>query len=315
MYKILLLLLFVTAAPYAYGQLDSLSKEDKRLLDSMFNNDEFIKLMMGKKRSSFEVRVTGGNQLLSTNNNNANTGESKSSFALIPAIDYYHKSGFGLTLSSFLASDSGQFRPYQYAVNPYFDYYGKTVNLGFSYTRYIFNTASRFSPNPFQNAFYGNFLYTKFFLEPGLTIGYNTGKYTDVFIVNNIPRKLEVKLSDFSLSPYVLHDFHFYELFSKDDGLKFAPSLSLVAGRQRAKAPGLNNPRLANFPILKTILKNRFESDSKFQVQSIAASVTLKYLYKDFFIGPSIYFDYYLPATTYKRLTSLFSVTAGFSFY
>ena len=45
MCKYLLLLCFSITVIFVKGQTDSLSKEDKRLLDSMFKNDEFIKLM------------------------------------------------------------------------------------------------------------------------------------------------------------------------------------------------------------------------------------------------------------------------------
>ncbi|MEO6252112.1 MAG: hypothetical protein ABIO79_02365 [Ferruginibacter sp.] len=314
MYKFFLLLSFSTAVSYADAQTTPLTKEERRLLDSMFREDEFVKLIMGEKKSFFEIRVGAGNQLLSADNNNANAAGLTSSFVLTPAIDYHHKSGFGLAASVFFAADSGQFKPYQYAVNPYFEYYGKSVNVGVSYTRYIFNTGSNFSPNPFQNGFYGNLLYTKTFIEPGFSIGYNRGKFTDTFTINAIPRKLTVKLSDLSLSPYILHDFYFYKLFSKDDGLRFTPSLMLVAGRQQVKAPGLNSTRLDNFPRLQKILKNRFESDSKFQLQSIAASLALKYQYKKFYISPGLYVDYYLPSTTEKRLTTVFSTVMGFSF-
>jgi hypothetical protein len=312
MCKYLLLLGFSFIVLSATGQTDTLSKEDKRMLDSMFKNDEVFKLMMKKDKSYFEVRMGAGNQSISTTNNNANVGELKSNFTLMPGVDYHHKSGFGLAVSAFLAVDSGQLKSYQYAINPYFEYYGKSFDAGVYYTRYIFNEASGFSPNPFKNGFYGNFIYTKIYIAPGLSIGYNTGRFTDSFPI--LRRKLEIKLSDLSLSAYVLHKYYFYELLSKYDMLSFVPSLMLVAGRQKIKAPGLNNPRLSNFPRLKNALKNRYESDSKFQLQSVAASATLNYQYKKFFIEPGVYCDYYLPATTYKRFTTVFSLAAGFIF-
>ncbi len=312
--KLVLLFLISLTCSFAYGQTDSLTREEKMALDSMFKNDEFFNLMFKKKKSFFEISVGAGNQLLSTNNNNANAGELRSSFALVPGVSYTHKSGFGLALNSFFASDSGQFKPYQYSINPYFEHYGKSINLGIYYTRYIFNSSSNFSPNPFQNAFYGNLVYTKTFIEPGLSIGYASGQFTDSFLLagTSIRRKLKVKLSDFSLSPYVQHNFYFYKLFSKEDGLSLTPSLMLVAGRQRVKLEEFKRSQLADFPRLRDYLKNRFESDSKFQLQSLAGSLTLKYQYKKFYISPNLYLDYYLPSTTGERLTTLFSVVAGF---
>lgn len=316
--KLTFLILFFFSASFARGQTDSLSKEDRLALDSMFKNDEFIRLLYGKPKSYFDIRLGAGNQLLSTKNNNVNAASLKSKFALIPAVAYNDKSGFGLALSGFFASDSGTFKPYQYAVNPYFEYYNKSVNLGVYYTRYIFNKASGFSPNPFQNAYYFNFVYIKTFIEPGISLGYASGRFTDTFTLAGINRKIKTRLSDLSLSPYVQHNFSFYKLFSKHDGLSLTPAIMLIAGRQRAEAPGLNLRRLDSLPLaslrrLKEYLKNRFESNSKFQLQSIAGSLALKYQYKKFYTSPGLYIDYYLPSTTEKRLTTVFSVVAGFT--
>jgi hypothetical protein len=50
MLKHLLLISFCFIGLVAKGQTDSLSKEEKRILDSMFKNDEFIKLMSKKDK-------------------------------------------------------------------------------------------------------------------------------------------------------------------------------------------------------------------------------------------------------------------------
>ncbi|HNU89275.1 MAG TPA: hypothetical protein PKJ94_13325 [Ferruginibacter sp.] len=316
MHKILILLLAVFSTSLVHAQTDSLTKEERLALDSMFKNDEFVKLMMGpgKKKSYFDVRVNAGNQLLSTTNNNTNAGGLKSQFTLIPTVGYYHKSGFGLDLSAFCTSDSGSFKPYQYAINPYFEYNGKSVYAGVSYTRYITDKSSNLSPNPFQNSFYGNFLYTKSFIEPGISVSYASGSFTDTVTILSTTKNVKIKLSDFSIAPYIQHDFYFYKLFSKNDRLNFSPSVLLIGGRQQIRIPGLNSGRILSFPRLRDRLKNRFESDSKFQLQSVAASLALKYKYKKFYVSPNFYIDYYLPSTTYDRLTTIFSVTTGFSF-
>ena len=311
----LLLLLFTFCFPSCINaQTDTtttFTKEDLRMLDSMFKTDEFINLMMKDKKSYLDISVGAGNQLLSTSNNNSNAGESKPAFTLTPGVAYNHKSGLGIAFNVFFATDNGNFKPYQFAINPYYQYYGKKISAGISYTRYIFNTGSNFSPNPFKNAFYGNFIFTKIFIKPGITIGYNNGTLTDTINIITGTKKVVMKVSDFSVAPYIKHDFYFYELLSKADGLSFSPSLMLVAGQQQIKAPGLDNARLIAHPRLSNYLKNRFTSNSKFQLQSIAASIIFKYQYKNFYINPDIYLDYYLPSTTEKRFSCLFSITAG----
>lgn len=314
MLKYLLLISCWLIGLSAKAQTDSLSKEDKRLLDSMFNNDEFIKLMMKKDKSYLELKTGAGNQSISTSNNNVNAGELKSHFILTPTVNYHHKSGLGLAATAFLAIDSGNIKAYQFSINPYFEYLGKSVNAGVYYTRYIANESSGFTPNPFQNSFYGNFIYTKTYLAPGISVGYNDGHFYDSIFILNRAREVEVRVSDFNLSAYVLHEYYFKKLLSKKDQFTLTPSVVLIAGRQQVKVPGLNRPILANFPRAKTYLKNRYESDSKFQLQSLAASVTATYQYKNFFVEPNIYLDYYLPSTSYKKFTVVFSFSAGFTF-
>lgn len=317
MLKFLSILTAVCFCSFAYAQTDTLSytKEEMRLLDSMFKNDEFIKLMReGKNKSYFDLSIAVGNQSLSTTNNNSNAGQLKSSFVLIPGISYNHKSGFGLSVNAFLASDQTQFKPYQYAISPYFEYQFKSFDIAVSYTRYIFNTNAAFSPNPFQNNFYGNFQFTKTQIEPGIAVSYSNGEYNDTVRISGMLRNLNIKISDFSLSPYILHNFYFYKLISKNDALNLTPALLLVVGRQQVEVPGFNRTRLSDYPRLREYLKNRFESDSKFQLQSIAGSVNVRYLYKGFYINPSLYIDYYLPETTYEKITAVFSFSAGVTF-
>jgi hypothetical protein len=71
-------------------------------------------------------------------------------------------------------------------------------------------------------------------------------------------------------------------------------------------------PRLANY------LKKRFgdgNDSEKFRLESMAFAGQLTYYYGKFYLQPQVYLDYYLPETTEKRLTTLFSITAGVSFY
>jgi hypothetical protein len=58
----------------------------------------------------------------------------------------------------------------------------------------------------------------------------------------------------------------------------------------------------------------RVDANNKFQLQSIAASVDLTYSIRKFFLQSNLYMDYYLPATTSKRLSIIYAVTAGLTF-
>lgn len=80
MRKIVLLFMLICICPFVQAQTDSItfSKEDMKVLDSMFKSDEFIKLMMTTERKSFlQIYAGGGNRMLSIKNNNANAAGKK----------------------------------------------------------------------------------------------------------------------------------------------------------------------------------------------------------------------------------------------
>jgi hypothetical protein len=56
------------------------------------------------------------------------------------------------------------------------------------------------------------------------------------------------------------------------------------------------------------------DGNNKFQLQSVAASADLTYSTGKFFLQSNLYVDYYLPETTTKRLSAIYTVTAGLTF-
>jgi hypothetical protein len=328
MYKFLLLLCFLIAASCAYGQTDSLTREEKRLLDSMFKNDEFIKLFTKRNVSYVDVNVGAGNRTFSLKNNALNAGQAQTNKIFYsPSVGYYHKSGLALTLSGFLATDNGNLKMYQYAINPSYTYQNKNIEAGVSYTRYIEGSGASFAVSPFTNDFYASAVYKKTWIEPGIAVGYSFGKqveYYDTIITPQPPAQprrvrdtITTKLSGLSLSLTASHTWEFLELINKKDALEIKPTLMLNAGSQRWDISH-SNKLLNRFPRIGNAIKKRFGSGSgseDFNLQSFAFLAELTYYYGKFYLQPQIYLDYYLPTTTEKRLTSLFSVTAGFSFY
>lgn len=333
MRKIFVFLPVLLAVSFVYAQTDSLTREEKLALDSMFKNDEFFKLMMGDKdRSYFDVNIGIGNGIFSLKNNALNAGQAVTSKLFYrPSIGYYHKSGLALTLNGFLINDEGSLKLYQYAINPSYAYNGKTIAAGISYTRFIEGSATNFDTNPFKNDFYGIVVYKKTWIEPGLSVGYSFGKVKEYFDTTfwytlpvypytsriiHITDTITTRLSGFSLMLSATHKWDFYKLVSKKDAILLQPTLLLNAGSQKwniSHSSSLNN----RIPLVQSYLKNRYGNGStsaSFTLQSMAFLAELTYYYGKFYCQPQLYLDYYLPSTTEKRLTTLFSVTAGFSF-
>lgn len=330
MCKFILLLCFTAVALFTYGQTDTLSKEDKRLLDSMLKNDEFIKLMMSKEKNYLDISIGIGNAVFSANNNAANATAVNTQLVYTPAIVYRLKNGLSFGASGFLTADSsGKPAWYQTGLQAAYDYFGKAVQAGLSYTRYLSDQNKYNSKSLYQNDLYGYIKMAKGIFQPGIAAGYANGKYKETSLVNFKRRILnpnpppvftdtiikgkdstENKTSYFSLTASVGHDFTFYKLFSKNDELDFVPTAMLNFGSDKLTQTHLN--RAFNRPALSARKKSDFLN--KFQVQSIAASVNLTYITGMFFIDANLYADYYLPETTEQRLGFIFSIAAGISF-
>ena len=331
MCKYLLLLCFSFIASSVMGQTDTLSKEDKRLLDSMFKNDEFIKLMR-KDKNYLDVAVGITNGAFSSSNNAANATRVDKQLIYVPSVVYRLKNGLSFGLSGYITADTAN-KPefYQAGLMAGYDYYGKSIEAGGSYTRYISNQNKYNSKSLYQNDLYAYVKRAKGIIQPGISLGYVAGKYKelnyrnfrdtihlpnpppngrDTIIIRTLKDSIDNETSYFSVSASVGHDFAFYKVFSKNDELDFVPSLLLNFGSDKLTQTHTN--RAFNRPALSRRKKTNYSN--KFEVQSVAASVQLTYMIKKFFIDTNLYADYYLPETTENRLSFVFSLTAGFSF-
>lgn len=332
MYKFLLLIFLSFAATYASGQTDSLTKEERRLLDSMFKNDEFIKLMRGKEKNYLDISIGMGNAVFSGSNNAANATGVNKQLVYMPAVVYRLKNGLSFGVSGFLTADStSKLEWYQTGLQAGYDYYGKAIHAGISYTRYLRDQDKYNSKSLYQNDFYGYLKMAKGAIQPGLAVGYANGNYKEFSYVNfkrivHLPNpppngrdtlifvkgkdSTDNKTSYFSASANVGHDFAFYKFFSKNDELDFVPSLMLNFGSDKLTQTHLN--KVYDRPALSARKKSDFSN--KFQLQSVAASVNLTYMIGKFFIDTNFYGDYYLPETTEPRFSFIFSIAAGISF-
>jgi len=325
MYKILNLLLAVITTSLVFGQTDSLTREERLALDSMFKNDEFFKLMMAKEKSYFDVNISVGNGIFSLKNNALNAGQAVTNkLFYTPSVSYYNKSGFAISASGSLTSDEGKLIMYQYAISPAYVYYGKHIDAGISYTRFIEGASASFEVNPFKNDFYGTVVYKKPWIEPGLALGYSFGKQVEYYdtafwLLNRVVHirdTITTRLSGFSVMLSATHKWNFFKLAGTKDALQLQPTLVLNAGSQKwdiSHSNSINNRR----PLVQNYLKARYgdgTTAASFNLQSLAFLAEITYYCGKFYCQPQVYLDYYLPSTTEKRLTTLFSVTAGFSF-
>ncbi len=309
------------------AQTDTLSANDKASLDSMLADDPFFKMLAKKEGSYMDINIAMGNSIFSVNNNSLNAEQAQTSkIFFTPSAGYYHKSGLGIAFSSYLSNDSGKAAMYQYAVNPFYVYDGKMVEAGLSYTRYLPGTSvSSFSVSPYKNDVYANVKLKKNWLQPGLALGFANGKFEEyfdsTFSINTPsgPRLVRVKdtittrLKDFSIILSFEHKFNFVKLFTAKDQLQLVPAIMLNASSQNWNVVHSNSLNKRS-PVVQNLLKRNYGNGnerSPFQLQSVAFLTQATYSIANFYLLPQLYLDYYIPQTTSKKLTAVYSITAG----
>lgn len=269
------------------------------------------------------VSVGMGNRLFSVKNNRLNARQSSTSQLVFnPSIGYFHKSGLSITAgSSFLNDAKDGFGPTQYSITPAYDFTGnKKWAFGVSYSRCIPKDKYSIYASPIQNDLYGYVNYKKWWIEPGIAVGYSTGKYLEInsFKVqstgNTYTDTGTFKLKAFSFTALASHDFEWENIFGKNDGLSLTPSLMLNFGSDSTETVSHTL-----FPNLLRFLKRRnrlprLSGKNSFAAQSVALSLDLTYGIGNFTVLPQVYLDYFLPATDEKRFTQTFTLAVGYSF-
>ncbi len=331
MYRAFLFWLFIVLLfSKSYAQV---TPSDKHIMDSLIKNDEFIKMLdkMDDVESYFRINVGIGNRLFSGNNKAVQNLGTKDQLVFTPSLGYFHKSGLSLSFASYLLSENSKLNFYQYALSPSYSYSkGKVADALISYIHYFKESRYNASAYPFDDEVYANLLFKKLFIKPGFSAGYSTGNYIETVHIDTIvtilnrPRHIKyedtatTKISSFSLSLSIEHDFTFYKLFAKKDGLRFTPQLSIISGINNYTVSHKSSTQLYNLYTKRRLKKlRRFKSSNdkgKYEIQSAGLDLDLNYSIGKFYVEPELYLDYYLPKTDSKAFTQIFNFNIGITF-
>jgi hypothetical protein len=304
------------------------SKEDKRILDSLIANDEFLQMLnsFDGDKSYVTISVGASNRLASLHNNSINAQQGNSKTIITPAVSYNHKSGFGLSAAGYLLSNGDNNGLHRFSVTPFYQRsFNKTVSVGVSYTRFFSDDKYNAVESPIQNDIYANVLYKKGFIEPGFAVGYSTGEYNEIDnLTINLPREGRTTFSDtattslksFSVSGSVEHRFFLSGNISKQRALLFIPSVLLNAGSNSFSVTHQNNfPGAVRGNGRRRLFRTEdVNGSSAFELQSTGINIYLNYSIHKFSFQPQLYLDYYLPSTSESRFTKLFNVNVEYSF-
>ena len=303
-------------------------------MDSLLANDEFLKMLdkMDDPQSYFRINMAVGTRLFSGNNKAVQSLDNKRQLVLTPSAGYFHKSGLSLSVAGYLLNENSSLSFYQYAISPSYSYTkSKSVSSILSYTHYFHESKYNTSASPFDDELYVNLILKKPYIKPGVSLSYSAGKYDEIINVDttvmilNRPTLIRyvdtaaTKISSFSIAASIEHDFTFYRVLTKKDGLRFTPQLSLISGINNYSVSHKSSVQLFNLYIKRKLTRlRRFQSSSdgggNFDVQSIGLDLDLNYSIGKFYLEPEVYLDYYLPKTDDKAFTQVYNFNIGITF-
>jgi hypothetical protein len=297
--------------------IDSL--EDAKLLLALLDS-------LDEKPSSYvDFSIGIGNGSFSVNNNSVNASQAQvNKLYYTPSIGYHHKSGFGISLTPYFTTDNGNFKTYQTAITPSYDYLSSKVSTGISFTKFVADTKSYTSNSTYQNDLYAYVKYRKSYIQPILSLGYSTGKFNERAFFDSITilnRRIAIfdstknEIKDFSVSIGIEHIFNFDAVFTKKGSFTFTPQIVLNAGSEKFKSVITNNRAVTRATRTNRVKSLTQNANSSFAFQSLALSLGADYYIGNFVISPNFYIDYYLPPTSGKRLSNVFSFSVGYTFY
>jgi hypothetical protein len=249
---------------------------------------------------------------------------------LTPAIGYYNKNGLGITGIGSFVNDQKNFRFYQLAVSPSYDYLeNRNFAVGISYTRYFTKDSLPFYTSPLQNELYAYFNYRRLWFKPMIGVSYGWGSRSDYqdrqeYITSLQLRRngftrinTEESVSDFSVVASIRHDFYWLDVLTYNDHIRVSPQLTFTSGSQKF---GFNQTSNSYATLQRSGANILYNSenvylDSKLYFQPLDLTFYLKTEYSigKFYIQPQLILDYYFPATD-QQFTSLISVSGGFIF-
>ncbi|MEP7254069.1 MAG: hypothetical protein ABI683_16860 [Ginsengibacter sp.] len=332
MRRVLLLFLII---PFGSSKLSAqVIPSDKEIMDSLLANDAFLKMLdkMDAPQSYFRINMAVGTRLFSGNNKAAQSLDNKRQLVLTPSAGYFHKSGLSASVAGYLLNENSSLNFYQYAISPSYSYTkSKAVSSLLSYTHYFHESKYTTTAAPFDDEIYANLILKKPYIKPAVSVSYSAGKYDEIInvdttvIILNRPTLIHyvdtatTEISSFSVAASIEHDFTFYNLLAKKDGLRFTPQLSVISGINNYSVSHKSSAQLFNLYTKRRLTKlRRFQSSSDgggtFDVQSIGLDIDLNYSIGKFYLEPEVYLDYYLPKTDDKAFTQVYNFNIGITF-
>ena len=129
MFKTMCIILFV----FLSGNLFAQAKIEDDLINLLKDS-----VNANEKKSSLTLSEGAGNGVFSKKNNSLNADqEVLNKIFYTTTVDYYNKSGLGLTVNSTFVPENGNMNFYQAGLSPSYYYSSKNIYTGVSYTHFL----------------------------------------------------------------------------------------------------------------------------------------------------------------------------------
>jgi len=298
---------------------DTLSQERK---DSLLKEVKFLLDALNAPRSFFNFEASVGNRNFSLHNNGFNAQQlTTNRFTLVPVASYVHKSGFGASAAAYMTLESNP-KFFQYALSPSYDHFGKKLGYGVSYTYYITRDDLEFYTTPINHEIYAYINARKGWLRPRLAAGWASGGYREITrfdtTIYGIKRTIidtsTVDLSGITLIGSLMHEFSWYNIFSKKDNLTLTPQLSVIAGSENYDTYS-QGKKVTQFLDRRIVRRYRLndEETTGFNFNSFAFSFNVTYYNGPFYVSPQYYLSYFTGETE-KQFSNIVSLSFGMLF-
>jgi hypothetical protein len=219
MQKFLLLTwLLLALSEKNYAQTDSSKSISAK--DSLEIMKDLMDILSASEKSPsyFTAGIGIGNRLFNVRNNALNAKQSSiNKLIYAPTFGYYNKTGLSFSASANLLNDTSS----GFGINQYFISTGYQLpdndNFDFSifYTHYFISDIFSSYTSPIQNDFYTSVIYRKAWIQPGIALGYSTGKYGDVKRRAVLYDSITKKISAFAFIVSASHEFLWKDIFNK----------------------------------------------------------------------------------------------------
>lgn len=298
--------------------------------DDLFNElDSFLDSIMAP-RTMFVINLGATQNYFNYKSKNDYNLEADKKLTLSPSLAYFHKSGLGISAMTSLLRENNSLNSYQASVSGSYDYLKNDKWVaGTALTHFFTKDSLSFYTSPLENEAAIYFMYKDWWFKPSVSAAYGWGSTSsyeerEEYITSLRLRPYgftrvdtEEKLSDFSVTAAVRHDFYWLNVLGKRNVMRVTPQLSFTSGTQKFGFNQQSNTYRKSALTGNTVLYNSenmyLDDQVYFQPLSLTAFLKTQASFGNFYVQPQAWLDYYFPATE-KRLTSAYAINLGYTF-